>query len=144
VTPEYLRTVTMRTAIPTYTGSPFPLLELRPETAAPGKAHDPDEKGLDAELFNPEYFFDICPVVDRARDCFEPIYLLGCLNTGEVVYGEPVAFWTSAFAHVRPDAPGTVEARSAVFGFPPVFFKPDQVRTAIELIVFDEWRLPRR
>jgi hypothetical protein len=139
---EYLRTRTLRAAIPL--DATFPRLELRPETAAPGRAHGPEVKGLDVEVYNPNYFFPICPSVQGRRSCFEPIYGLECFETSEVTYGEPVAFWTTVFAHIQAEAPGTIPARSAVFGFPPVYFKPDQARVAIERILFDEWQLPRK
>jgi hypothetical protein len=41
------------------------------------------------------------------------------------------------------EAPGTIRARSAVFGFAPVLFRPDQVEAALEEILFVEWQLPR-
>jgi hypothetical protein len=138
---EYLRTVSMRAAIPLDPN--FPRLELRPETALPGKAHDPGVKGPDVEVYNPQYFFDNCISVDGSRDCFEPIYGLECFDTSEPTYAQPIAFWTSKYADVQATAPGAVMARSAVFGFPPVLINPDQAQAAIERIVFDEWQLPR-
>jgi hypothetical protein len=77
------------------------------------------------------------------RWCFEPIYGLGCLNTASLIYRAPVAFWTLTFADRVPDAGGGPAAKSAVWGFEPVFFKPEQVKTALDLILFDEWQLPR-
>jgi hypothetical protein len=140
--PGLERDITMRSALPMDTR--FPLLELRPETAGPGRWYDPLIRGLDAELYNPSYFSDWCRYVPRApRGCFEPIYGLGCLDTAAPGYGQPVAFWTSTYADVVPVAPGTVPARSAVFGFPPVLFEPVAGKAAIEYILFDEWRLPR-
>jgi len=35
-------------------------------------------------------------------------------------------------------------ARSVVFGFPPVYFNPAQVKPGIEHVLFDEWQLPRK
>jgi hypothetical protein len=139
---EYLRTRSMRAAMPIDPN--FPRLELRPETAAPGKAHDPNVKGLDVEVYNPQYFFDHCISVQRPRDCFEAIYGLDCFETSEPTYGEAIAFWTSTYADIVADAPGAVAARSAVFGFPPVLFNPSEVKPAIEHILFQEWQLPRK
>ena len=137
-----LRDHTMRAAIPV--DLRFPRLELRPETASPGKAHAPELSGLDAEVYNPQYFADLCMFVPSSpRDCFEPIYGLECIDTGEPVYGAPVAFWTSVFLDRKADVPGAVYARSAVFGFAPVMFDPEAATLAIEQVVFDEWRLPR-
>jgi hypothetical protein len=124
----------------------FPRLTLRPESAGPGQFFAPDNRGLNAELYNAPYF-RFCSLADSPglRDCFEPIYANGCLNTSSVIYEAPVAFWSSTYADVLPDiTEGAVAARSAFFGFEPVFFNPDQVRPAIEHIVFDEWQLPRK
>jgi hypothetical protein len=137
-----LRDHSMRAAVPLYPG--IPRLELRPETASPGKAHAADISGLDAEVYNPFYFADHCAFVSRwPRGCFEPIYGLECIDSTEPVYGEPVAFWTSAFIDARADVPGAISARSAVFGFAPVMFNPSESYLAIEHVVFDEWQLPR-
>jgi hypothetical protein len=133
--PNSIRDHTMRAGIPL--DPMFPRIELRDETAAQGKAHDPTVKGLNVEVYNPEYFTDLCAHVRGPRDCFQAIYGLDCFDTGEPTYGQPVAFWTSTFAD-------SLEARSAVFGFPPVMFEPDQVRPAIEYILFNEWQLPRK
>jgi hypothetical protein len=134
----------LREAIPV--DPEFPHLTLRPEVSEPGRFFAPDKRGLNAELYNAPYFL-FCALADRpwSRDCFEPIYANGCLNTASSIYEAPVAFWTSTYADVLPDiTEGAVAARSAVFGFDPVFFNPAQVRPAIEHILFDEWRLPRK
>jgi hypothetical protein len=75
------------------------------------------------------------------RDCFEPIYGLECLNTSSAIYGAPVAFFSSRNAsRIPPDGqPG----RSAVWGFEPIFFHPNQVKEALNIILFDEWKLQR-
>jgi len=118
----------------------FPRLELRPEAASPGKWYAETNLGYAADIFNPDYF-SFCNAAELTprRDCFEPIYGLECLNQSSAVYGAPVAFWTSRYADVT-DAAG-VAARSVVFGFPPVFIKPEQMKQAIEIILFDEWKL---
>jgi hypothetical protein len=133
---------TLRTALPI--DPQFPLLELRPEVSSPGKYYSPDRQGFDAEVYNPRYFFDICQWVQMPRMCFEPIYGLGCNDTGEAIYGDAVAFWTSVYGDKIPEVPGGIHARSAVFGFPAVLFKPGQVKPAIESVLFDEWLLPRK
>jgi hypothetical protein len=143
VPPGARRDHTMRAAIPA--DPRFPRLELRREAAALGRAYHEDVKGYDAEVYNPPYFPPICYNVPRTpRPCFQPIYEVECLDTEEPTYRAPVAFWTSAFADRVANVPGAVAARSAVFGFPLVYFEPDQVRGAIEAIMFDEWQLPRR
>jgi len=83
--------------------------------------------------------------VSQPRSCFEPIYVLGCLDTAEHTYQQPVAFWTGAYADViNEDIPNSVAARSAVFGFPPVYFNPSEIKLGIEYILFDEWQLRRK
>jgi hypothetical protein len=121
----------------------FPRLELRVETAGGLKAYSPTMRSYEAEVYNPQYFFDICDnFLYRPRDNFEPIYGLHCPNTSSATYNAPVAFWTSAFAGVA-GGPSVVPARSAVFGFPLVYFDPAQVKPALEYILFNEWQLPR-
>ncbi len=134
---------TMREALPIDPN--FPKLTLRPEAAGTGKWYEPTVRGVDAEVYNPRYFSLLCQYVPKTpRACFQPIYGLGCFDTTEPTYNQPVAFFTSAFADRVADVPGAVGARSAVFGFPPVLFKPSEVRPAIEYILFNEWKLPRK
>ncbi|HEU4366433.1 MAG TPA: hypothetical protein VFT13_13330, partial [Candidatus Krumholzibacteria bacterium] len=138
-----LRDDTMREALPL--DANFPTLRLRPECSAPGKAYDPAVKGLDVEVYNPQYFATFCQYVPVSpRSCFQPIYGLGNFDVNEPTYNQPVAFFTSAYADRVAEVPGAVAARSAVFGFAPVFFNPDDVRPAIEYIMFNEWKLPRK
>jgi hypothetical protein len=139
-----LRDDTMRGAAPLDPN--FPVISLRAEAAAPGRFYQPSARGLDVEVYNPAYFRQgaACAFVPAPRSCFEPIYGLSCQDTAELTYQQPVAFWASAYAGVVPeDFPGGVAARSAVFGFPPVFFTPSEIKPAIEYILFDEWQLPR-
>jgi len=42
-----------------------------------------------------------------------------------------------------PDA-GGVPARSAVWGFHPFYFNPDEVKAALDIVLFDEWKLPKQ
>ena len=125
----------------------FPMLSLRPEVAGAGRAYAPEAQGIDVEVYNPSYFQvgRACQYVPSARACFEPIYGLLCRDTAELTYLQPVAFWTSVYADVvAQDIPGAIAARSVVFGFPPVYFNPAEVKPAIEAILFDEWQLPRK
>jgi hypothetical protein len=138
-----LRDDTMREAIPL--DPDFPLLMLRQEAAGPTGFYNETQRGLDVEVYNPRYFGQACNVTPvLPRGCFEPIYGVGCFDTTEPTYNQPVAFWTSYYADRAGDAPGAIGARSAVFGFAPVFFDPPSVKLAIEHIMFDEWQLPRR
>jgi hypothetical protein len=123
----------------------FPQLELRDEVTGFGHAYAEDRKGLNDELYNPPYFR--CGQLDLGpRDCFEPIYGHGCLNTNSAIYNAPNAAWSSTFAHVVPEvvAGVAVAARSVIWGFEPVFMDTVQVRGALEYIVFEEWQLPRK
>jgi len=139
-----LRDDTMREALPLDSLN-FSRLTLRPEAAGSGKAYAPDKRGLDVEIYNPQYFLDLCDYAPtKPRDCFQPIYGLGCVDQSERTYGQPVAFWTSVNGQRVAEAPGAVAARSVVFGFPPVFFKPEEIKPAIEYILYDEWQLPRK
>jgi hypothetical protein len=139
------RTEGIRVAIPIDhldgDGYVFPQLELRPEVAYPGRIFHEASLGLRADIYNPSYFTACESAQLPSRDCFEPMYGLGCLDVNERVYGEPIGFWTSRWAHV-PNSVG-VAARSAVWGFAPVYFNPAQIRDALEIIMFDEWQLQR-
>jgi hypothetical protein len=125
----------------------FPPATLRAEITAFGKAYQPSEKGLDAEVYNPAYFRSgrACQYVPRSpRSCFQPIYGVDCLDVAEPTYNQPVAFWTSAFADRVAEVPGAVGARSVVFGFAPVYLDPVQIKPAFEYILYEEWKLPRK
>jgi hypothetical protein len=138
----------MRSALPidVTTGGGFPQLDLRPEVSGPRKFFE--TAGLIVDIYNPEYFTDLTPCgvlaeTQPPRSCFEPIYGNGCSNTASLIYDAPVAFWTSQFVDRVPDVAGGVAARSAVWGFHPVYFNPDQVSEALAVILHDEWQLPR-
>jgi hypothetical protein len=146
----------LRTAIPhdLTTGGGFPQLELRPETADSGKAFS--TAGLTVDLYNPIYFSnltacgtpsggvaEIDPSSPSLRHCFQAIYGNGCQNTSSVLYDAAVGFWTTTHAHRVADVAGAVAARSAVWGFSPVYFNPDQVKAALQIILHDEWKIPR-
>jgi hypothetical protein len=125
----------------------FPLLTLRPEVAGPGKAYAPEQKGLNSELYNPVYF-ENCSAADipTLRDCFEPVYAHVCLDTTSLLYQyeAPVAFWSSRYADLVPQGPPDgIAARSFFMGVEPFYFNPSQVREMMEIILFDEWQLPR-
>jgi hypothetical protein len=130
----------------------FPHLTLRPECGGPGKYYS--DKGLNNELYNPEYFncgqLDLgprsVPNVLPEDACFEPIYLHVCNNMNSVLYNAPIAGWTNVFADIIPDWNGVdgPPARSAIFGFEPAYFDTTLVRQALEYIIFDEWKLPRK
>jgi hypothetical protein len=134
----------LRAAVPVDTTYSFPRLELRPEVSAAGKFYNEGQLGLNTDIYNPLYFDMACPTaeLEPRRDCFDPMYVLECLDQSSGVFEQPVAFWTSRYAHVpNPDG---LAARSAVWGFEPVYFNPAQVKQALEIILFDEWQLPRR
>jgi len=139
----------MRAALPIdmTTGGGFPGLELRPEVAGAGRFHE--IAGLVVDIYNPLYFSEMTPcgyVTENVprRSCFEPIYGNGCTDATSVIHSAPVAFWTGRFEDRVPDAGGAVAARSAVWGFHPVYFQPGPVKAALEIILHDEWQLPRK
>lgn len=145
----------LRVALPVDDKYVFPTLTLRDEVTQPGFRFAPGVNGLNCDIYNPVYFASVlkggtsqgtCNEVAELvppRDCFKPIYGNGCLNQNSKVYNAPVAFWTTRFEDQIPDA-GGVGARSAVMGFHPFYFKPAEVKQAIEIILFDEWKLPRK
>ncbi len=129
----------LRSAIPVDPN--FPQLDLRPETANPGMTYA--SKGLRTELYDPP-FFRYCPWFNVSRACFSPIWVNGTANANSSVYGAPIAFWTTTYADRVPERGGGVAARSAIWGFEPAYFNPSQVKQALEVIIFDEWKMERR
>ncbi|MEJ2720419.1 MAG: hypothetical protein P8181_04675, partial [bacterium] len=140
------RTQGLRRAIPHPWSPDFPELWLRPEVAGPGKWYAEERSGLNTDLYNPAYFGDLCSQFQELvfpRDCFEPIYGLGCVDENSVIYNAPIAFWTRTYGDRYPGA-GGVAARSVIWGFHPVYFDPYNVRDALDLVLFTEWRLARK
>lgn len=135
----------LRTALPAMGRYDFPPLALRPEVAGPGRWYAEDRSGLNCDIYNPPYFGDVCAAYAEygTRSCFEPIYGNGCLEVGSLIYNAPVAFWTSVHADRAPTG-GGVAARSAVWGFHPVYFNPSEVAAALDIVLFDEWQLVRK
>ncbi len=142
----------LRTALPrdVTTGGGFPQLDLRPEVSDSLKFLSIN--GMIVDMYNPIYFSNLTPCgspnggvaeINPPRSCLQPIYGNGCTNTSSLLYNTTVAFWTTQRADRVADVAGAVAARSAVWGFSPVFFNPDQVKTAMQIILHDEWRLPR-
>ena len=139
------RTDGLRECIPMDSSYAFPTLELRPEVAGLGRWYHESRLGLNTDIYNPPYFGDMCNHLAETippRSCFQPMYGHGCLNTSSAIYGAPIGFWTSQYANRIPRGSG-VPARSAVWGFQPVYFNPSQVKEALNVILFDEWQLPR-
>jgi len=129
----------IRAAVPNPTTYDFPRLELRPEAAGPGLRFHESTLGLQTDVYNPRYFGRLCGVAERwpRRTCWQPMYDLECLDPSSAIYGEPIGVWTSTQAEFG------FKARSAIWGFSPVYFKPDQVREALNIILLDEWGLQR-
>ena len=138
----------MRAALPidVTTGGGFPQLDLDSVVTAAGQFYE--SVGLEVDLYNPEYFPTMTPCLEVSetippRSCFQPIYGNGCNNTLSLVYNAPVAFWTTVFENRVPDVSGAVGARSAIWGFHPVYFDRFQVKQAIDILVHTEWQLER-
>ncbi len=133
----------------------FPDLHLRDEASSPGRVFAPENNGYNCDIYNPAYFADrpvgggrpgtcnIYAELNPVRPCIKPIYGNGCLDEASQIFNAPVAFWTTVFETRVPDAGGTA-ARSAVFGFHPVYFRPAEFKLAMNIILFDEWKLPRK
>ena len=122
----------------------FPRMTLRPEVASRDLWYAESRRGLNCDLYNPPYFTTLCNAIAETsppRGCFEPIWGHECLNTSSAIFGAPVAFFSATHAGRIP--PAGEPGRSAVWGFEPVFFNPDQVKQALDIIFFDEWGLPR-
>jgi hypothetical protein len=145
----------LRAALPLDTKYTFPTLNLRNEVIQPGFVYAPEARGLLCDIYNPIYFASVpkggtstgtCndfAELDPPRACFKPIYGNGCLNVNSKVYNAPVAFWTTQYETVIPES-GGVPARSAVMGFHPFFFRAAEMKQAMDIILFDEWQLPRK
>jgi hypothetical protein len=133
----------LRACVPVDETYAFPKLELRPEVSDPGKWYHESALGLNCDIYNPPYFSALCEIAELSprRECFQPIYSLECLNVSSNVFGAPIAFWTSTAAD-RVPAVGGDPARSAIWGFEPVYFNPTQVKQALDIVLFDEWKLP--
>ena len=134
----------LRSCIPVDASYNFPRLDLRYEVSTGSRWYSPTRLGVNVELYNPEYFQLICGQLAEQyeqRQCFQPIYVNECLDTSSPIYHAPVAFWTGTYA--SRVAEGSVPARSAVWGFEPALFNPSMVRQAMEIILCDEWKLPR-
>jgi len=133
----------IRAAVPTSSTPTLPRLELRPEVAGPGLRYHSSSLGLQTDLYNSAYFGRLCDVAERwpKRSCWQFMYNLECLDADSEIYGDPIGIWTSRHASVENVVGNT--GRSVVWGFSPVFFKPDQVREALNIILLDEWKLQR-
>ena len=159
--PQSGRNDGLRVALPMDDSYEFPVLHLRPEVGGAGHWFSEDRFGLNCDVYNPAYFADVplgvssgvCNAVAELvprRECFKPIYGNGCYKDGSdesrlpksSIYNAPVAFWTTVYEDRIPDA-GEIAARSAVWGFHPVFFNPAEVKAALDIILFDEWQLTR-
>ena len=160
--PQSGRNDGLRVALPLDTKYQFPALHLRPAAGGAGRWFSEDRFGLDCDVYNPAYFADVAMVVRSGpcnsvaeivprRDCFKPIYGNGCYKDGSDesrsptsrVYNAPVAFWTTVFADRIPDA-GGFAARSAVWGFHPFYFNPVEVKAALDIVLFEEWKLTKK
>jgi hypothetical protein len=144
----------LRAAVPLdlTSGGGFPQLNLRPEVQ--GNPDDPDDAdeffyhrentGLRCDIYNPLYFQEQtdCDGLTEYDDrtCFQPIFAMACDNDQSAIFGATVGFWTTQFEDRIPDV-GGVPARSAVWGFHPVFFNPDEVWEALKIVLFSEWGL---
>jgi hypothetical protein len=118
----------------------FPdVLELWEEVTKPGRFFDPQVRGFTyVEVYNPTYWMNYTE--SKAQSCYHPIYRLVTRSSRSPIDDEVIAFWTTRYAHIKPDAEGTIAAPSVHFGIPLWFFNRDQAR-AVADAVFREWEI---
>lgn len=115
-------------------------LNLWEEVTKPGRFFDPRIRGFHyVEIYDPEYWMH--PRGFHSRSCFHPIYRMRARNTKSVIQNTIIAFWTTTYADVVPNAPGTVAAPSVQFGIPLWYFEHDKAHMIAD-VIFREWRLP--
>jgi hypothetical protein len=102
-----------------------------------GSFFDPDVRGFQyVEVYNPEYWTEDKGVF--AQFCFHPMYRMIARSTLSAVHLQTIAFWTTKYANVKPNVPGTIAAKSAHLGFPLFYFDRNDARAFID-VIFDEW-----
>jgi hypothetical protein len=136
------------------TGGGFPRLEIRSRVQGDPEVHSDAERyyyhvdniGLNCDIYNPRYFSEQTPCGTVTeyddRDCLVDMFGIECANRESVIFGATIGFWTTQLADRVPNSGGK-PARSAVWGFHPVYFNPDQVKESLDIILFTEWGLER-
>jgi hypothetical protein len=101
---------------------------------------DPKIRGFTyVELYDTAYWMRI--IGAKRQPCLHPMYRMRARNSFySPVDGDICAFWTTKYANVVANAPGTVAAPSVHFGFPLWFFSRPQVN-AVADVIFDVWNI---
>jgi hypothetical protein len=114
-------------------------LELWDKITEPDNYFDPRHRGfLYVEAYNPQYW--MIQSYSRTQSCFHPMYRMRTRHTFSCLNNAVVAFWTTKYADVVAEAPGTVAAPSVHFGFPLWFFNRAQANLIADAI-FEEWQI---
>ncbi len=114
-----------------------PELHLWDEVTKPGRFFDPMVRGFHyVEIYNPEYWMQRQRIPNRS--CFHPVYRMKSRNALSPINNTTIAIWSTKYADVIPNAPGTVAAASIHFGIPLWYFNRDEVRALADAI-FREW-----
>ncbi|MCK4236323.1 MAG: hypothetical protein KAX38_04335, partial [Candidatus Krumholzibacteria bacterium] len=117
-------------------------LHLWDKVTEPGNFFDPMARGfLYVEAYDPEYWMSRNLV--SSQPCLHPMYRMKTRNTKSCLTDAVVAFWTTKYANVLAEAPGTVAAPSVHFGLPLWFFDRDQAN-AIADVIFTEWQIKQQ
>lgn len=112
-------------------------LELWDVVTQPGMFFFPPTRGFHyIEVFDPEYWMAENHITKQP--CFHPIYRMRARVVRSPLHNQTVAFWTSKYADVDPDLPGTVAAPSIHFGLPLYYFNREQVDSIADAI-FQVW-----
>ncbi len=114
-------------------------LHLWEQVTRTGMFFDPQVRGFHyVELYDPRYWMRRNGF--KSQHCFHPMYRIKARNSSSAINDAVIAFWSTKYADVRPDPPGTVAAPSVHFGMPLWFLERDEVRAVADAI-FREWNI---
>ncbi|HUV35377.1 MAG TPA: hypothetical protein VMX58_00375 [Patescibacteria group bacterium] len=114
-------------------------LHLWDKVTRTGMFFDPSVRGFHyIELYDPKYWMQRNGF--ESQSCFHPMYRMKARNTRSAINDAVIAFWSTKYADIRPDVPGTVAAPSVHFGMPLWFFDRDEVN-ALADVIFREWNI---
>jgi len=113
-------------------------LELWSEVTKPERFYNPLERGFNlVEAYDCEYWLeDQCRL--QPQSCIHPLYRMNTRNSRSPLNECTFAFWTTKYAHIRADFPGTVAAPSVHFGVPLWYFDRAQVDSIAD-VIFEMW-----
>jgi hypothetical protein len=104
-----------------------------------------ETRGMNSEIYNPDYpsmaGCRAITYINEPRECIEFMFKQKTGNPLSVVNEAPVGIWTKTFARVMP--PVGMPARSVLWGFEPYFLEEIPINEALQLILFEEWKLQK-